>query len=302
MKKNDIQKITQGAMMLAIIGVFLLLNLQTAGLLAAYFVWLFPLPIIFYLVRFGFKATLVLVVATLILSFILGSVITLFYVFNAVVIGLVYGYGVSKDKDNGWLLFFTTLITAIGLFFEMYVFAAFFGYDLVSETHEIITLIQQIDGINVPADIESLVLSIYPLALIFTSFLQAIVTHIFSIYMLKRLKIKTRKMKDISKYRLPKIVAAFSFLALFLGSISIRYGGETNRSIMVLVITMATLILVSDAYILVVMVARKFKIRYLPILSVFMLVFLPSVSIYVFIGIGLLDSFTDFRERIIKLK
>lgn len=298
MNKNNIQKITQGAMMLSIIAVFLIINLQTAGLLELYAVWLLPLPIIFYEVKFGFKASLVMSIAALILSFLLGSLMTLFYVTSAIVIGLVYGYGVSKDKDNGWLIFFTTLFSAISTFLEMYVFASFFGYDLVAETHEIVNALKNIEGLIVPANLESLVLAIYPLALFFMAFLQAIIVHLFSLYMLKRLKIKIRKMKDITQYRLPRWAGLMGLIGLFSGAF-VQEPTIAQSQWLMLVISFSSLMFMIDAYILLIIIARKYRLRYLVTFALLSIVILPSLGIYAFIGLGLLDSFTDFRLRII---
>lgn len=298
MNKNNVRKITQGAMMLSIIAVFLIINLQTAGLLELYAVWLLPLPFIFYQVQYGFKAAIILSIAALIMSFLLGSIMTLFYVTTSVVIGLVYGYGVSKDKDNAWLIFFTTVVTAISLFLEMYAFAAFFGYDLAAETHEIVQALKNIEGLVIPSDLESLVLGIYPVALIFMSFLQSLVVHMLAILLLKRLKIKTRKMKDLSNYRLPLWAGVLSLVGLFAGTL---INIPEYRQYLMLVTTTSIMVLVVDAYIVVVLFARRMKMKWLPMLSVLSIVFLPSLGIYVFIGLGLLDSLTDFRQRILKL-
>lgn len=298
MNKNNVRKITQGAMMLSIIAVFLIINLQTAGLLELYAVWLLPLPFIFYQVQYGFKAAIILSIAALIMSFLLGSIMTLFYVTTSVVIGLVYGYGVSKDKDNAWLIFFTTVVTAISLFLEMYAFAAFFGYDLAAETHEIVQALKNIEGLVIPSDLESLVLGIYPVALIFMSFLQSLVVHMLAILLLKRLKIKTRKMKDLSNYRLPLWAGVLSLVGLFAGTL---INIPEYRQYLMLVTTTSIMVLLVDAYIVVVLFARRMKMKWLPMLSVLSIVFLPSLGIYVFIGLGLLDSLTDFRQRILKL-
>lgn len=43
--KKQVRTITEGSMMLAIIGLFLFLNLQFAGILQTYFIIFIPLPI-----------------------------------------------------------------------------------------------------------------------------------------------------------------------------------------------------------------------------------------------------------------
>ena len=43
---NSVRKITDGAMMVALIGLFLFINRQLAGLLDLYAAWLVPLPMV----------------------------------------------------------------------------------------------------------------------------------------------------------------------------------------------------------------------------------------------------------------
>jgi uncharacterized protein YybS (DUF2232 family) len=54
--RKEVRKITEGAAMIALISVFLLIDRQFAGQLNVYFAWIIPLPIIIYTARYGFKA------------------------------------------------------------------------------------------------------------------------------------------------------------------------------------------------------------------------------------------------------
>ena len=56
---NSVRKITDGAMMVALIGLFLFINRQLAGLLDLYAAWLVPLPMVMYAVKYGWKSALV---------------------------------------------------------------------------------------------------------------------------------------------------------------------------------------------------------------------------------------------------
>lgn len=298
--KHNVRKITLGAMMVAIISLFLVINLQTAGLLEVYMIWILPLPIIFYYVQYGFKASLTVGISALLLSFMLGSWITVFYTLTALLAGLIYGYGVYHQKDNAFLVISTTLVSAISLFIEMYALAALFGYNLVAETQEIIQVLKSMEGMVIPNDLESLVYAIYPIALILMAFLQSLVTHLFALYLLKRLKIRTRKMKALSSYRLPTWAGVLSLLGLFSAAFLVFNDEVILRQYAMMVITLSTVVLIADAYIIIILYARKLKLRWLPMLSSLSLLFLPSVAIYVFIGLGLLDSLTDFRKRFIE--
>jgi len=296
--KKQVRMITEGAMMLAIIGLFLVANLQTAGLLEIYLIWALPLPIIFYLVRYGVKRALVLALATVFFSFILGNLITLFYVSTAILIGLFYGNGVRHDKTNAWLIVVTTIVTAISLFIETYLLAAFFGYNLTAETQEIAKYLNSIEGMVVPADLGTLVIAVYPVAMMLVAFLQALMTHIIAIFMLKRLKITTRKMKPIDGFKLPMWAAALAMVGLFSGVLLGSTQDVNLRVALTLITTISSLSLITDAYILILIYARRAQRRWLPTFSVLALVLLPTLFIYVFIGLGLMDSFTDIRERL----
>lgn len=297
--KHNVRKITLGAMMVAIISLFLVINLQTAGLLEVYMIWILPLPIIFYYVQYGFKASLSVVASAILLSFMLGSWITVFYTLTALLVGLVYGYGVYHQKDNAFLVVSTTIVSAISIFIEMYALAALFGYNLVAETQEIINILKSMDGLVIPNDLESLVYAIYPIALILMAFLQSLVTHLFALYLLKRLKIQTRKMKDLSTYRLPLWAGVLTLLGLFSAGLLALIDEDSLRQYAMMAITLSTVVLIIDAYIVIILYARQKKLRWLPLVSSLSLLFLPSIAIYVFIGLGLLDSLTDFRMRFI---
>ena len=57
---QNIRKITDGAMMAAIVGVVLIINRQMAGLLQDLLLFVFPLPMVFYAAKYGMKQSAVL--------------------------------------------------------------------------------------------------------------------------------------------------------------------------------------------------------------------------------------------------
>ena len=54
---NNVRRLTDGAMMLAIIGALLLINRQTAGIIETTFLFILPLPMVFYSARYGLKSS-----------------------------------------------------------------------------------------------------------------------------------------------------------------------------------------------------------------------------------------------------
>ena len=65
---NDVRKLTEGAMIAAVMGVLLLIDRQLAGLLLGYFVFVLPLPMVLYSARYGLRDSLIVFAAILILS------------------------------------------------------------------------------------------------------------------------------------------------------------------------------------------------------------------------------------------
>lgn len=296
--KKQVRTITEGSMMLAIIGLFLFLNLQFAGILQTYFIIFIPLPILIYTIRFGFRNGLVVSFGAIFLSIMLGNIITLFYIGGGLLVGLAYGYGVNTNKSNDWLLFVATLINAISLFIETYVLAAFIGYDLYKDTELLIESLKGIDGLVLPDNFMAQVLAITPIILLLTGFLQALMTHLLSVTLLKRLNITVRKMKPLQHIQLPKWLGVIALLGLFTSTFLYQSGEENLQIIASLMLFISALTVISDAFILIAIYGRRTNRKYLPTFAMLALILLPTVLIYGFIGLGLLDCFTDIRKRI----
>ena len=91
---NSVRKITDGAMMCAIVGLLLVVNRQFAGMLEEMFLFFFPLPMVFYGAKYGMKNSWVVLFAIVLLSFIIGTPQTLFYVASESFLGMMYGAGI----------------------------------------------------------------------------------------------------------------------------------------------------------------------------------------------------------------
>ncbi len=284
--------------MLAIIGLFLFLNLQFAGILQTYFIIFIPIPILIYTIRYGFRSGLVVSFGAMFLSIMLGNIITLFYIGGGLLVGLAYGYGVNSNKSNDWLLIVSTLINAISLIVETYVLAAFIGYDLYKDTEALIESLKGIEGLVLPDNFLAQVLAITPIILLLTGFLQALMTHLLSITLLKRLNITVRKMKPLQHIQLPKWLGVIALLGLFSSTFLYQSGDQNLQIVASLMLFISAITVIGDAFILIAIYGKRTNRKYLPTFAMLALILLPTVLIYGFIGLGLLDCFTDIRKRI----
>lgn len=285
-------------MMLAIIGVVLYLNRMTGNSIMSFLVFVLPLPSIFYIAKYGLRQGLVLSGAILLFPILIGDFIALFYVATAVVVGIVYGYGVYKDKDNGWLIIATTIFTAISSFIEVYLLSAFVGIDFIGEMKAIVEVLvkqfQDSGAVNIPSNITVLVLSMIPMVLILTALASAFVTHVAAIVMLQRLKIKTRKMKPMSEWVIPVKVALIFSVGIF-ANIGLRYtDNETYQIILTNIYSLSAMVFCADAFIFLVIFAKVSNRRYLSILAILVFILQPFGIV-----IGLFDCFTDLRKRVL---
>ncbi len=295
MKHTTVRMITEGAMMLALTGVFLLINRATGALLDAFLAFIMPLPAIFYIAKYGFKQGLVLGVSMFLLGLMIASPISLFYLVTAIVVGLAYGTGIHRDKDNLWLILVTTLLTAISFFIEMVLLANLFGYDFKLEASLFVKALTDAGMTNLPANIETLVLSIYPVAMGFTALLQSILTHIFAVLMLSRLNIKPRKMKALSELEIPMPLALVLTAGLFANSLFPLFNTETAQIILTNITLVSMFVFAADGYLLVLIISKLIGKPYLSIIAALLFLVMPFVGA----GVGLFDRFTDLRKRVL---
>ena len=206
---NDVRRITDGAMMCAIVGAVLLINRQLGGLFQDMFLFLFPIPMVFFSAKYGAKAAWVEFIAMCLLGFILGGPTTLFYVASESLIGLIYGGGIHDGKNTHRLVLITMIAGAIINVLSTVVFASFFGYDLAAETKELESIMSNVfsqAGTEIPATLNlgQYIATIFVVTAILTGVLQGFVTHVLSRLLLKRLRFPIAPPLPISQYYPPK--------------------------------------------------------------------------------------------------
>ena len=146
------RKITEGAMMCAIVGLVLFINRQLGNMLEYFMYWVLTFPILVYTAKYGVHNALVPSVSMLLLSFMISSPTTIFYLFSCIVVGLVYGGGVRKGWKNGTLLVFSGIFTFFSYLVTTVLLAAVFGYD-PAEDIELVKTILELMNIHTGIDL-----------------------------------------------------------------------------------------------------------------------------------------------------
>jgi MFS family permease len=206
---HEIRKLTDGAMMAAIIGVLLLINRQTAGLLESLFIFAFPLPLVFYGAKYGWKSSWMVFAAVILLACILGTPQTIFYVASESLIGIVYGCGIHLHRSTRSLVLTTILMAVAADIASMLVFASFFGYDLASEVTAYQSSINQVisqTGTTAFAniDISSMIKTVIVVSTVLSGVMEGLATHLLSRLLLKRLRIDVEPLHSMKDYYPPR--------------------------------------------------------------------------------------------------
>ena len=185
---HSVRKLTDGAMMIAIVGVFLLIDRQLGGALSSMLMFLLPLPMVFYSAKYGMKDSWVVLIAMVLLSFIVSTPASIFYVASESLVGMLYGSGTKAHMPMRRLVLLTMLA---GIFINI--------IDLVNQ------LFAQAN-VAVPANVDmtSFVTNIVFIGTALTGILQGLVTHLLSRLMLKRLRYPVEMPKPLGSYYPPK--------------------------------------------------------------------------------------------------
>lgn len=286
--KNTTHRITEGAMMVAIVGMLLFINRQFAGFLEYAMYWILSFPIMIYTVRYGIKQALVPAVSMLLLSVMISMPSTIFYLFSALLTGLVYGGGVRNAWSNRALLCSTGVLTLVSYFMTMVVFAAFFGYDPNEDIEIAMQLGRLLHIGNIP--IGQLAIAFSLLLSVMTALLQTICVHLLAILMMRRMHIAIQPTKSLFDMTMPKSVGYISICiwVLFLLRNVIKLEGNllvVLISAYCVVVFLMSSELISSMLCLLLIYQKRSLVFVLLIVVLACLVFEPTRNLVILMGI-----------------
>lgn len=290
---HKIRAISEGAMMLSIISLFLLLDRQFAQFFEM-MLFIASVPVVIYEVKYGLKSSVALCVSAMILGFIFSTITGMFYLGSALMIGLLYGYGVNHNWQNKYLLMSTLLLNFIATFLSVFVFASLFGYDVYEEVRMIQDIFNEVSVYVVPT---SFIMIVVIMTYVAMALMQSIVTHLFSNMLLKRYKLKNIPLHSIFDVKFPKWVAIASVIGyiLYLGLSFVDI--NDNIKIMILIYyCIILLVTVSDGVLTFACFIRlKHKGKGM-LMIVLLSCFLPFISNMISI-VGICDICLGLRDK-----
>jgi len=220
---NNTKKLTQGAMLLAIVGALMVIDRQFAYFFSDLLVLAMPVMIIFYSTKYEIRDGLILSVCLIILTLILGTLTSYAILPISILVGIVYSYGLKKDFSKRKLLGLSIIIFIIGEVLTSFVVLPILGIDYVGTqmavANETISQMDSLTGGLVSAYMGKSINNILMFALIFTVILLGVlegwIIHMFSILLLTRFKVKEIKVTNLLDFKMNKVLAYVCFLFVF---------------------------------------------------------------------------------------
>lgn len=296
MRKNNIKQITKGAMLSAIIGVFMLLNTMTSLTLFAIFPYLIPIPFILYAKEYGYLQGIIMLVVVFIIGIFLTPIEQVFIVAMYGSIGIVYGDLAKRNFRDKPLILFTFVGTLIIYAIMMFLFSSLYGFDIVGEMTQLKALVTEMFQAT-PELLPSIHKMIRPIVLfsfVSSAFLEAIVIHYFVNILFIFLKIKAIIKVKWSQVKYPQALGIIA-ATMALGGLWVDNNKLLANSEIPLFLSIIGFVYLGFLGFLFFYSQEKFKrVRFY---SIIVLLFTLDFYAPVHTGIGLFTSITNYWRK-----
>ncbi|SKB74202.1 Uncharacterized conserved protein YybS, DUF2232 family [Lachnospiraceae bacterium] len=220
------QKITFGAMIVAIFAIMLLLNRQTGDMLQSIFFFVYPIPMVAFSAKYGLRDSLAVFICTLICTIFFGTVLTAFYAVTQALVGIVYGTCLYHKKDPAKTILLVMVLCAVFSLASLWVDAAISGIQIsqtatelknifesslnkameqtvASGNYDEASLAQMKEGMAKILSMDFLTRIVF-ISMALTGVFQGIVIYILSTAILVRLRFPIQKAKPITSFYPPE--------------------------------------------------------------------------------------------------
>lgn len=216
--KSNTRKITEGAMIVAMYGAILFIDRQFANAFTTQLNWLLSIPMILYTVQSDRKYSFMVFFSAMIVGLLVADIQTLFYLFSALVLGFIYGEGIRYKWKHGKLLLWTMCVTFVCYLISMYIFAGFFGYDLIATRNEFIEMLEnlEINGIEIVLLIDANTLfNVIDITSFFLLVVgESLCVHLLSHLIFMKLGLDVERIKISLNFKYPKVLAIGGIVSL----------------------------------------------------------------------------------------
>ncbi len=324
---ENTQKLTFGALLVAVFGVLLLLNRQTGGMLEGTFLFLFPIPMVAFSAKYGWKDSIPVFVCTVLISIFCGIFTSAFYAASQSFIGVVYGSCLHAKRDSTKTMLLVMVLSTISNLLSTVVLASLFGIDLQDDLNAMQTAMREAFdrvsamGGGIPEEqrqaMEMLLkpdtlMRMFIISMIFMGIVEGFVVCQLSLIILRRLRFPIQKPAPVHSFYPPRWSGAAAFIFYLFGNSTLAMPQMTGRQEIMRVVGQvgslcAYMYLVCFGYIAVLFLLRAFGPRSRLVNSILTIVLLFVIPpLFMLLGFAYISlSFHDWvvgkvMERVAK--
>lgn len=289
---NKTKKLTQGAMMIAIVGALILLDRLLANWFDTIIVLLAPVVIIMYSAMYTPKDGFFVSLGILFVAFLFGNTDLIYMIFIpvGVVNAMAYSIAVSKNASRRTVLLVSIISYVFGEIIATFVIYPLMGIPLLTQIAEMKEMLGQMgtykalfDQIGV--NLDKIFMIAIAISTILTGIMEGVLIHLLAIFLLKRFKIKNLGNINIWEMKPNKILSYVCFISLFSLFLKADMIGDTLYYTLVSITLVAAIILIYYGYIFLILYGRLvIKKNIAPITVLLCFFFPPLLFSLVFLG------------------
>ncbi|MEY8349090.1 YybS family protein [Bacillus cereus] len=303
--------ITEGAALLAVYAV-LLLTFLYVPVISTVAIFILPLPFLLFMVRYPFSSTCMFLGASLLVTIIISSPLSLMNTFMSGIIGISLGYMYKKKKGPTEILLVGTLVYLLNFVLIYVVSVQFFNIDFLKQIQDIFKQgMEQSEQIMKAAgapinqeqkdllgQFSDMIRTLLPSLLVMASFICSWITVLITGNVLKKLKYTIASWPKFKDIRLPKSIVWYYIIFILLSTFmkvesdSYAYVAFSN------LYAIFSLLLVFQGFAFITFFAHaKGHTKIVPILSFIVCMVIPMLFPLVTI-LGIIDLGSSLRSKV----
>ena len=317
---NQTKKITQGALMLAIVFALMYINLRMANVLDTFIILAIPVVIILYSSMNDLRDGMILCFSMGLMGIILGvaavspSYIAYFPV--SMIVGIGYSWGVKKDFSKGKLLMTAILLFVLGeiivtflimpllgipvkeMLKEMKVMFSGEAYAEMGESGAVMKQAMEQLIARFGDKFDAFILALYILVVGMTGVLEGAIIHILSVFLLRRFRVKELGSMSLYDVKDNPVIAYLCIGAIFAFFLAGRSENATLFAVLTILALIGAIILIYYGYVFVMLYGGIVLKRNLTLLLMLMMFFLAPVFVITMVITGFLYCSGPLRRYI----
>ncbi|MDR7078786.1 uncharacterized protein YybS (DUF2232 family) [Neobacillus niacini] len=311
---KNVRKLTEGAILLAAFAVLLLLTIYVPflGMIVNLFL---AVPFMLFAAKNDGKSIFVFIIASLLLSFIVGTIMSLPLTLAYGTTGVVIGYLIQKQKNMGVLFISGSLVFLINLIIIYVTSIVLFNVNMITEMLDMMR-----ESLNTSADLLknfgnaqntekameqfnnglTLIKTLIPTLFVISSFFIVFIIQLVSFPIIKRFGVKVEKWKSFKEISLPKSLLYYFLLTLLLSMLMNPVEGTFWYMAIINMTYILQFLMVLQGYTFIFYYFDKKGISKAISITIAIVSFLIPIFLYIVGILGIIDLGFDLRKGFTK--